>query len=947
MLRPVTAALLLNLLVVPAARADLDSARALLLKGDYAAALAAYQAEARGATLGEALLGQAECHGRVGRYADMEKLARRALGIPKVADAALAVLADVLIDTGRYAEAIKILEREVPKRPKALLAKALLGRAYDRSGNDLKSGVIWKELAGGWDAGTFDKTRGDHAYLTALGGLGERDWKYASEAFEEALKLDPKLHRANVDWGWLFMTKFAVPDAEKSFKDVLKFDANHADAWAGLAWVEWYDAQPNRQRGRKHAEKALSINPNCVEAMLYLAALDVYDSEFGRAIIWLDRALKVNPGSIRALGFLGALHFIREKTADFEAVKKRALTVNPRGAEFYQIVGKAADRHHLYREAVALLKEAKNLDANSSDVLGALGIALLRTGDEAEGLFWLKESWKIDRFNHQVKNLLDLYDDVAKKTVTVKIGHFTIRMPRSEEKLLRRYVPQLLEKALAEYRVKYGFTPKGSTMVELYEKHEEFTVRTFGEPVHGGILGVCFGPVITSTSPSLGKANWAMVLWHEFAHTMHIEASRSRVHRWFTEGLAEYETIRARPEWRREHRLDLWRAVQEDVVTGIDDLNGSFSNAKSMKGIVLAYFQSSQVIAFIGERWGYPAFRQALALYGQNRTTPEVIREITGLASPQFDAAFSAWVKQQYAHLGKNFDPLQATVVPFEKLQARAQKAPGSARAQANLALGLFGAGQRAEALAAVQKALTLDPKDPVARFLQAEKARSEKKTADARAIYEGLIKEGRDGFLIRMRLAAMDQEAKRLAGALDHYAAAKRLEPDQTGPYDARIRILASQKNEMAVLEEMAGLAELQEGDGSLLYSIVTRGAKLNRWDLVRRYGSRALEVQPYNLVLHEKYAWALKAGGKHAEAVFEFESALLAIPETMPPAAREKLKETEFWIYLGMAEAAAAMRDREKALSAVLAAYQRKPNDARVIALRKRLDPGYRPGE
>ena len=42
--------------------------------------------------------------------------------------------------------------------------------------------------------------------------------------------------------------------------------------------------------------------------------------------------------------------------------------------------------------------------------------------------------------------------------------------------------------------------------------------------------------------------------------------SNSRVPRWFTEGLSEYETVLARPEWRRENDADVHAAMADGVL---------------------------------------------------------------------------------------------------------------------------------------------------------------------------------------------------------------------------------------------------------------------------------------------------------------------------------------------------------------------------------------------
>ncbi|HBQ12735.1 MAG TPA: hypothetical protein DEF51_16880, partial [Myxococcales bacterium] len=110
-------------------------------------------------------------------------------------------------------------------------------------------------------------------------------------------------------------------------------------------------------------------------------------------------------------------------------------------------------------------------------------------------------------------------------------------------------------------RRRYGFTPTTPVHVEMFSDNQHFSVRTSGLP-NMGVQGVCFGQVVTALSPRAGPFNWAQITTHELAHVFHIQLSRNRVPRWFTEGLAEYETIIARPEWQREQDHRLWLALQ-------------------------------------------------------------------------------------------------------------------------------------------------------------------------------------------------------------------------------------------------------------------------------------------------------------------------------------------------------------------------------------------------
>ena len=109
----------------------------------------------------------------------------------------------------------------------------------------------------------------------------------------------------------------------------------------------------------------------------------------------------------------------------------------------------------------------------------------------------------------------------------------------------------MLTQAISDYQTKYHMKLDGPVQVEVYPDHEDFAVRTLGMPGLGA-LGVTFGQVVAMDSPSgrkPGEFHWASTLRHEMSHVFILKATRHRVPRWFTEGLAVHEETEASPEW--------------------------------------------------------------------------------------------------------------------------------------------------------------------------------------------------------------------------------------------------------------------------------------------------------------------------------------------------------------------------------------------------------------
>ena len=95
-----------------------------------------------------------------------------------------------------------------------------------------------------------------------------------------------------------------------------------------------------------------------------------------------------------------------------------------------------------------------------------------------------------------------------------------------------------------------------------------------------------------------------MTLWHELAHVFHIQLSKSRVPRWFTEGLAEYETSSRAPEWTREHDPELFEMRRATRLPRIEAMNRAFTRAEQLTDMATAYYASSRLVEMLGTQDG-------------------------------------------------------------------------------------------------------------------------------------------------------------------------------------------------------------------------------------------------------------------------------------------------------------------------------------------------------
>jgi len=547
---------------------------------------------------------------------------------------------------------------------------------------------------------------------------------------------------------------------------------------------------------------------------------------------------------------------------------------------------------------------------------------------EKEGLDWLDKAYKGDGYNVRTVNTLNLFEQTIPKDYTFQATKdFRIRYHNDEKAALARYLEPTMERAFADMVRRYGFTPKTPVTLELYADKTDYAVRTVGLPDIGA-LGVCFGQVITAMSPATGDLNWGMVLWHELGHVFAIQLSNSRVPRWFTEGLSEYETLIARPDWRRENDADLYGAVANGTLPSIADLNTEFMQP-DQNAVVVAYFESAVTIEYLAQTYGFPKIVEALKLYGQGKETPEVLKAITGKAIPELDKDFRAYLDIRLAPYKGTFKLPSRGYDDITKLEIAADAAPKDPKAKANVALGYYYGGDADKAGVAAHAAIALDPKQPIARYILAEIAVHNGDAKQARDLYAGLIADGHDSYDIRTRLAQIAQEAGDTAELEKQLCAAKKLDPERSYPYQALAELYGKQGDKARSLAELEHYAFLEQMELSPLKELTTGYAQASNWAKVRTYGEMATFINPEDLEVLGNLGRAYLELGDPGKALYTYDTMLVA----NPPARRPAL------VHLGRAKALAAMGKKADAKAALAQAKKTEPENAEVLGLEKQL--------
>jgi Tfp pilus assembly protein PilF len=801
---------------------------------------------------------------RAGRYEDALARAGR--------DAPLAARA--LVALGRYDQARRTLEAFVAAAPDDLPARDALMRLYASIGDRAALAPLIDRTYADWNGRRVDKARAPDLLAVATAVRLDGNWKDANETLREAVRADPRGTDANLDWGWMFLERHAAREAEASFRAVLAVDAGNPDARAGLArvaLVERYDAAA----AGAELDRALAVNARHAGALALRAEIALDREDFASAAADVARLRRTNPVDPGAARVAAAAALILDDGALYGRERDRHLAAHAGDGDFFAFVAEALVRQRRYAEARAVADEGAAVDPKNPRCISALATTLLRLGDEEKGLEALRRSWKLDPYDARTFNVLNLFEKIIPTRYTnYSTAHLRFRIEPATRPAIEAVVAPFLEETYARYVARYGFEPKGPIVFELYGDPRHFAVRTVGLPGIG-VSGVCFGRVITSLAPTNHAFNWGMVLAHELAHVFAIELSRSRVPRWFTEGLSEVETMRARPEWSRHDDVALWGAAKRGELPTLAALSDAFIAARDAASATRAYAHAALAVDFLERRFGFARLREALAAYGRGARGAPVLAQLSGMPGDALERAF----RDDLAARWKRFD---AQFVPSETLWAPLPAARGAA-AEARRGLAALAAGNRAAARAALARARKL----PAGRaddqaavlYLAGDLALGAQDAAAASAAFTGLLTLGPafDGYDVRVRLALAELHRGDIAATEEHLRRAVAFDDARVEPHALLAELFAQHGRQDDRAAELEAAVRLEPQNATRAKELALGAARAGRLSRARWAAEVAIFIDPADADLHATEARALAGTGEPARAAKAFERALL----------------------------------------------------------------------
>ena len=609
----------------------------LLLTGSYAAAADVFLLT-DGLDRSEGLVGASVAYSMMGNYQEAMRIVESGIVDEEYANFPLlsTQLAEVKRSVGQSVEALVILAAIIDglgDPPVRTLVQ--YGSLLKFTGNKSLAYQFLDQAVQRYNNGLVFSS--EDVAMVALASWLMDNFHDANSLFNEATRANPNNLEAHVLWGDLFLEKYNASDAERSYQEALDINSRYTDALVGIA----------RVIGDERAlQRALAINPNSIDAMETYGQLLLVNGREEEAEDYFTKVLALNPESLKTLSVLAAQAALEERTDDFATYRDRVYSFSPDNPQFLGDIADTFGNNYLFTEATQYARAAIAADPEYWQGYTLLGSNLIRLGEEEEGKANLEIGYENDPFNVMTSNMLKVFDTLE-TYATLESEHFKVHMSQNDADILWPYLEPLLEEGWDTLTTKYNFEPEGPILIEVFDKSEDFAVRSVGLPDIGPLVGICFGKVVTLISPDTLSANWQEIVWHEFMHVITLQMTANRMPRWLSEGISVWEEREGRPYWGRRQGLDLVRAAGQDKLLHIAELNSGFSGARNNADLGFAYFQSYLVVDFIAEEYGFEKLVDLVYQYGLIKEDSERFSEVFDASLDQFDSSFRAWIDRR------------------------------------------------------------------------------------------------------------------------------------------------------------------------------------------------------------------------------------------------------------------------------------------------------------
>jgi tetratricopeptide (TPR) repeat protein len=611
----------------------------------------------------------------------------------------------------------------------------------------------------------------------------------------------------------------------------------------------------DRAGAEKALAEALKINPRHIDSLL-LKADHLIDGEgYPEAAQVLKQVFAINPHEPRAWAYEAVLAHLRNDRALEAKARQSALSRWDANPEVDSLIGRKLSQKYRFAEGASYQRKALALDSDYAAAKVQLCQDLLRLGEEADGWKLADQIFAKDSYNVVAYNLVTLRDSLSRFRALSGDG-FIVRMEGREAELYGERVLALLRRSKQKLCEKYGVTLSEPVIVEIFPQHKEFAVRTFGLPGADGLLGVCFGRVITANSPASHgdhPSNWEAVLWHEFCHVATLVKTRNKMPRWLSEGISVYEEGCEDPTWGMKLNPRFRAMILGNELIPLSRLSSAFLGAKSALHLQFAYYESSLAVDFLVRSSGLPVLQGVLDDLGAGQTINETLPRRTKTTLEQLDTNFAKFARERAQRVAPGLtweEPDLPNEAGSEALAAWLDKHPTSFGGWRRLGAQLVAEGKWQRALEVLEKLKELypeyvGPENPY--MLLAAVHKQQLNRAAEHAVLEELAARDGDASPAYLRLIELDLAAGDWQSLAKNARRLLAVNPLVPGPHRALARAAEELGERELAVAAYRATALLDDTDPAAVHYHVARLLEQSgKYNEARREVLKSLEEAP-----------------------------------------------------------------------------------------------------
>lgn len=273
-------------------------------------------------------------------------------------------------------------------------------------------------------------------------GLLKAGYLEASQrAFEQAIKLDPKMERAHLGLATAQFHRGDLKSALSSFERAIKLDPREPIAYLGLAQAYHRAGSPKRaieplkkvvelqpenalawyQLGKMYGDarqsdlafealqRAVKLDPKKADFWRDLGRLSQHYSRLEEAEKQFKQAVRLNRSDPITYYWLGQLYSQMGDTPKLrgsaEHVLLAAVNRDPTMPEAYFELGRLYERRENWSLAAVNYRKARELDPSDEKSLYHLGLCLVKLGDTAKGQELIRGAQALSKAKREVQTL--------------------------------------------------------------------------------------------------------------------------------------------------------------------------------------------------------------------------------------------------------------------------------------------------------------------------------------------------------------------------------------------------------------------------------------------------------------------------------------------------------------------------------------------------------------